>query len=52
MTLDLYQMDFSLKGLCDLGGKIIQSRFWQKTLLNLIGAGVVLRQSANGRTPF
>ena len=52
MTLGLYPMDFSLKGLHGLGGKIIQSHVWQKSLPNLIGAGVVLRQSTNGRAPF
>ena len=52
MTLNLYQMDFSLKGLHDLGGKNIWVRVGQKSLPNLVGAGVALGQSANGRAPF
>ena len=52
MTLDLYLMDFSLKRLRDLEGKIIQARVCQKSLPNMVGAGVFLRQSTNGRTLF
>ena len=52
MTLDLYQINFILKRLRDLKGKNIWVRVCQKSLPNLVGAGVVLRQSANGRTPF
>jgi hypothetical protein len=43
---------FSLKRLHDLKGKNIWVRVCQKSLPNLVGASVVLGQSANGRAPF
>ncbi len=52
MTLDLYQMDFSVKGLHDKRGKNIWVRVGQKSLPNLVGASVALGQGANGRAPF
>ena len=52
MTLDLYQMDFSLKRLHDLKGKNIRARVCQKSLPNLVGVSVDLGQSTNGRAPF
>ena len=52
MTLDLYRMDFSLKWLMIWKERNTRVRLGQKSLLNLVGTGVALGQSANGRAPF